>query len=60
MSDTKKNKPQAKKKISLKDMFRLAKQNMKSGPLKNKIWAFICFGTAAALFIWWICILASF
>lgn len=60
MSVPKKTNSQPKKKISLKEMFRLAKKNLKNGPLKNKLWAFICFGTAATLFIWWICILASF
>lgn len=47
-------------KLTIKEMINLAKKNAKNGPAKNKIWALVCCLTAVALFIWWICILASF
>lgn len=47
-------------KFNLKELLNEAKRNLKKGPTKNNIWAFVCFGGCLALFIYWICVLASF
>lgn len=52
--------PKKKGRVSFQSLIAEAKKGFKNGPSKNKIWAFVCFGSVLVLLIYWIYILSSF